>query len=313
MILIAGASGLLGANLALTAVKQGREVVCVYREHALTLPGATTIKCDLTDAAAVASLVKTTHPQAIINCAALTDIDYCESHPEEARRINTDLACCLAAHAANVRAQFAHVSTDAVFNGKCGNASEEDSTSPLSEYARTKAAAEAAVREAVPSALIVRTNIYGWNFQEKRSLAEWMLSRLESGQLLYGFTDIIFSPMLVNHLAEVLLEMMGRGISGLYHVAGGASCSKYDFARYIADVFGLDASLVVPSVMQEAGLKAPRGKNLSLDTAKITRELGRSLPDVHTGLQRFKFLRDSGYVQELKSLRGREHAHIQHR
>jgi hypothetical protein len=74
-------------------------------------------------------------------------------------------------------------------------------------------------------------NIYGWNAQNKESLAEWVLRRLEEGRDVPGFTDVFFTPLLANDLAAILFAMLQRELTGLYHVVGSERISKFEFAR----------------------------------------------------------------------------------
>ncbi len=302
MILVTGASGLLGANFVIMAQGRGEKLVAASHRHAVHLPGVQTVQTDLSDKGAAREVMRHFKPEWIVHCAALTDVDRCEEYPQEATRINVDMSRVLAQEARNVSASMVHISTDAIFDGIRGNYCEEDLPSPINMYAKTKFAGEKAVQEELEDALIIRTNIYGWNAQDKFSLAEWILGRLDAGEQVPGFTDVMFTPILVNDLIEVIFEMMKHSLKGLYHVAGSESCSKYDFAKEIARIFGYDQELVRGVPVKNAGLKAPRPQNMTLRVDGIRRALPVSLPDVASGIRRFKSLRESGFVAELKQL-----------
>ncbi len=304
MILVTGASGLLGASMVLCARQQKREVVGLFHKHALRLPGAAMLGVDLTNQEETQALVARLNPASIIHCAAATNVDWCEDHPSEADRINTQASSSLAQIAQNLGSTFVYVSTDAVFDGKKGTYSEMDEPAPINVYGRSKLNGEEEVRRWHPSALVVRVNIYGWNAQNKLSLAEWILRGLDGGQQVLGFTDIHFSPMLVNDLAEVLLAMLDSGLTGVYHVVGSERISKYEFAKRVAALFGFDPLQVVPANSTEVGLRAARPADISLDTAKVAAALARSMPDVASGLARFHRLHKSGYPQKLKTYAG---------
>src|SRR5207245_6923760 len=202
----------------------------------------------------------------------------CEYHPDQAHRINTLASSFLAALARELGCRFLHVSTDCVFDGTKGNYSEYDPPRPLNIYARSKLLAEEEVLRQLPAALVVRVNIYGWNAQPKYSLAEWILVELSSGRQVPGFTDVYFSPILVNDLAEILLTMLDRGMTGLYHVAGSERISKYKFARRVATTFGFEPDRVVSTRLAESNLRAPRPLDVSLCTEKVCLALGRPMP-----------------------------------
>ncbi|MCG2728030.1 MAG: sugar nucleotide-binding protein [Candidatus Methanoperedenaceae archaeon] len=172
-------------------------------------------------------------------------------------------------------------------------------------YAKSKLAGEDAVRSEIEDSLIVHTNIYGWNMQQgKQSLAEWILKRFENGEAVPGFHDVTFTPILVNDLSDVILDMIGVGLKGLYHVAGSEPCSKYDFALRLAEIFGFQNALVRLASIEDSLLKAPRPKNTSLKTEKVSQELGRMMPDLNSGIRHFNRLLVSGFAARLKTLGG---------
>jgi dTDP-4-dehydrorhamnose reductase len=300
MILVTGASGLLGATVLLLARDSGRGVAGLCHSHSLHLPGVPTFNADLTNSGTARALIAKLRPTAIIHCAAVTGVDWCEGHPIETERINAESPGFLAGLAKELGARFVYISTDSVFDGARGKYSESDLPCPLNVYAKSKLNGEHTVLRENPDALVVRVNIYGWNAQEKQSLAEWILGQLLAERKVPGFTDVIFSPILVNDLAEILLEMLNLGLTGIYHVTGSESISKYEFARSVATTFGLDINLVFPAQLAHAKLRAPRPLNVSLNTGKSCAALGREMPGVLEGLRRFKILKDNGYAQELR-------------
>jgi dTDP-4-dehydrorhamnose reductase len=300
MILVTGASGLLGANIVLYARDLGREVAALSYAHPIYIPGVECRIADINDSQAVHTVVNSFKVDSIVHCAAATNVDWCEDHPEEAEKINVYASRQLAQFAADSNIPLLYVSTDSVFDGKRGNYSEVDETGPLNVYSRSKLRAEQEVLQLNPKAIIARVNIYGWNAQNKKSLAEWILGELGAGRTVPGFTDIYFSPLLVNDLAEVVLAMLDRRLVGVYHVVGSERTSKFEFAVRVAETFGFESKCVVPARMAAAALRAPRPLDVSLATTKIRAELGRTMPNVQDGLERFRSLRQSGYSDQLK-------------
>jgi dTDP-4-dehydrorhamnose reductase len=304
LILVTGASGLLGANFVVMAHRRGDEVVAASNRHAISLPGVQTVQADLSDESTSKEILRSFKPQWIVHCAALTDVDRCEDFPQDAIRINAEMSHILAREAAHIGASMIYISTDAVFDGRSGGYSEEDPPCPINTYSRSKLAGEHAVQQELPGSLIIRTNIYGWNAQTKLSLAEWILGRFDAGEPVPGFRDVMFTPILVNDLIKVILEMMKHSLKGVYHVAGAESCSKYVFAAEVARIFGYSQELVRSVSVKEAGLRAPRPENMTLKVDKIRGALPVSLPGVAAGIQHFKELKDSGFVERLKRLIG---------
>jgi dTDP-4-dehydrorhamnose reductase len=260
----------------------------------LIIAGAAIRAIDLTDSNVTRKFIADLRPTAMIHCAAATNVDWCEENPDQAGAINVGASALLAQLAKEINARFIHVSTDSIFNGEKGNYSEPDEPSPLNVYAQTKLRAEREVLQYCPAALIARVNFYGWNVQKKLSLAEWVLDQLIKGNSVPGFTDVFFCPMLANDLAETVLTMLDRELTGIYNVVGSERISKHDFAARLATLFGFDFARVVPTSIADAPLRAPRPRDTSLTTGKISAALGRPMPDVATGLKRFKALREIG-------------------
>ena len=301
-LLITGASGLLGLNFAIQAAGQHTVTGVVHHNELAGVPFSV-IQADLTRPLAVADLLERTRPEVVIHCAALANLEACETQPDLAWRLNASLPGELAAATAQAGIKLVHISTDAVFDGQRGNYTEEDQTSPLGVYARSKLAGEQAVTQANPQAIIARVNFYGWSLNGARSLAEFFYRNLSVGKSVNGFMDVFFCPLLVNDLVDLLLEMVGKGFNGLYHVVSSDHLSKFEFGCRIARLFNLDEKLITPTSWRAGGLQAQRSPNLIMSTDKLARDLGFSPPDQQDGLRRFRVLFESGYPQKISLFR----------
>jgi len=286
-LLVTGASGLLGLNLALKSAESGWDVTGWSGRRALARVPFSAEQVDLLDLASIPARVAALSPDLIIHCAALADIDKAEQHPALAEKINTQVPEAIARAAKACGAQLIHISTDAVFDGQRGDYRETDAPNPISVYARTKLEGEQAVLAAYPQAVAARVNFYGWSPTGQRSLAEFFYTHLRSEQTMNGFTDVFFSPLYVGHLAELLLTIADRRLEGLYHVFCPQATSKYAFGVSIARLFELDESLINPSALQEIQAGTPRSLNLSMNTDKLQTALGTALPSEAEGLQAF--------------------------
>ncbi len=304
MLVVTGASGLLGASVLRSAVELGWETVGLCHRHVIRDPAVEFARVDLTDDSATRKLLSDLRPDVIMHCAAATNVDWCEDNPKQAEAINVQASAVLAEIASTLNARFVYVSTDSVFDGKKGDYVETDEPAPLNVYARSKLAGERETLRRNAAAIVVRVSIYGWNSQNKDSLAEWVLRRLEEGSDVPGFTDVFFTPILVNHLVPVLFAMLQHALAGLYHVAGSERISKFEFARRVAITFGFDPARVTPCQVKDMKLRAARPLDVSLNTEKIKTALGRPMPNVDSGLCEFRELRDQRYPQQLKSYLG---------
>jgi len=113
---------------------------------------------------------------------------------------------------------------------------------------------------------------------------------------------VFFCPLLANDIAPILLHMLEKGLSGLYHVVSRECASKYEFGVRVARRFDLDESLITPTSVAEAGLRAPRSPNLTLRTDKLAAALGAPPPDLSTGIDGFYSLYQQGYPQRLRRM-----------
>jgi len=299
-LLITGSSGLLGLNLALDAMRS-HQVIGVDRDTLRSVPFEL-CNADLLDPDAVYRIVAQSKPDAVIHCAALADVDVCEAKPDLAYQMNANLPAQLADVCARRKIRLIHISTDAVFDGqKAGVYVESDQPNPQGVYAQTKLEGERSVMQVNPMAIVARVNFYGWSLSGKRSLAEFFINNLGAGKTVNGFTDVLFCPMLVNHLGEVLLAMLERSLRGLYHVVGPQAMSKYQFGVEVARKFGLKDNLISPQSVDKSSLTARRSHNLWLSTHKLSTDLDMTLPAFSTGLDEFYAQYRQGYPQKIRS------------
>ncbi len=299
-ILITGASGLLGINLAMEAMRE-HDVVGVDRGKLRSAPFPV-FSVDLTHPDQIDPILDQTQPDWLINCAALANLERCEEDPLQAKRLNTDLPAWLARACAARNIRFVHISTDTVFDGtKQGFYTEEDETNPSGVYSQTKLDGERAVQDVDPQAIIARVNFYGWSLSGQRSLGEFFVNNLSQETPVNGFTDVIFCPMLVNDTARLLLKMLDQGLHGLYHVVGAQPMSKYEFGRAIARTFGYREDLISPRSVDDAGLAARRSHNLWLSTQKLSTDLVDKIPSFREGLAEFYTQFLQGNPQKIRS------------
>jgi dTDP-4-dehydrorhamnose reductase len=302
-ILVTGASGLLGLNLALEAAGAGEHIVYgTVNTHGITSEAFTVLPLDLRQPGAVERALDQSQPEWVIHCAALANVDACENDPQQAQQMNSELPAKLAEHVARGGARLLHVSTDAVFDGARGGYGEEDEPNPLGVYARSKLEGERAVARADPQAIIARVNLFGWSLSGRRSLGEFFYYNLSAGRRVMGFTDVFFCPLLANHLAQLFLEMLSGGLSGLYHVVSRDCLSKYAFGATIARRFGLEEGLITPASVSQAGLAAARSPNLTLRTEKLRAALGHPTPDIAAGVEAFYRLYEQGVAERVRGM-----------
>jgi len=299
-LFVTGGSGLLGSNIIKIAPESFDSYGSYYKNKvSFNNCPCKLEKIDLTNKNQI-KLINNLKPDLIIHCAAYVDVDGCEKDPDKAYLYNVIATENIVRICEEIGSFLIHISTDSVFDGFKGNYTEKDKTNPVNVYGKTKLQSEKIIQKSKIDYCIVRTNIYGWNKRNKYSIAEWMMSVLEKGEKLNTFYDAIFTPIIVNNLSRALFEIYKENIQGLLHVFGCESCTKFDFANTIADVFGYDKNLINKSSVDDLKLTAKRGKNLSMNTEKAQSLLKTKLLNVRDGLMEMKELKENGYVKELK-------------
>lgn len=300
--LVTGASGLLGLNFAMAVDGKKHQVIGVANTTPMTWVSFTSRQAELTEPGMTDRLIEEFKPDCILHCAAVANLEACEKDPGAAERINAILPGEISAAAAKHSIKMVQISTDAVFDGVKGNYVETDATHPLSIYARTKLEGENAALAANDRALVMRVNFYGWSAAGNRSLAEWFVHNFEAGNTIKGFTDVLFCPMMVLDLADLLVEAVEKDLKGLYHAVGPEAMSKYAFGCTIARKFGFDESLLKPASVKDSGLTAARSPNLTLSTEKLTAALGHPLPSFDSGLTKLFDQYRRGYPAYIQHL-----------
>jgi dTDP-4-dehydrorhamnose reductase len=267
-VVIAGAAGMLGRDMLLSAGNAGHDVVGFGRAE-----------MDVADADSVRRRLELERPDIVINCAAWTDVDGAETAESAAFAVNGTGAGNVAAGAREVGAAVVFVSTDYVFDGEKGEPYvESDQPAPLSAYGRTKLAGEEATAAANKRHFIVRSaglfGISGGNF------VDTMLRLAESTNEVLVVRDQVGSPTYTRHLAYGLTRLIEGIEYGIHHMAAAGRCSWYEFAREIFEQAKVDCK-VLSGTTEMLGRPAPRPAFSALQSQ---REHAIRLPSWHDGL-----------------------------
>jgi dTDP-4-dehydrorhamnose reductase len=230
---------------------------------------------DLTTPRTVHYFLEESEPAVVVNCAAMTDVDACEGRVAEAFAVNAEGAGRAAVMAARRKALFVHISTDYVFDGLKGAPYiEEDETSPLSVYGRSKLEGERLVEAAGGDWLIVRT---AWLFgPARRNFVDRMLAAARERGEVSGATDHCGSPTSARDLALAVAALIKARAGGLYHVVNAGGCSRYEAAQAAVAGAGLTAR-VLPARCADFPRPARVPANSVLSAEKLRRDIGHTL------------------------------------
>jgi dTDP-4-dehydrorhamnose reductase len=279
-IFITGGSGLLGSKIAEIALRNYE----VYAGYCHNKPEfGMPLKFDLAKDTDLEVLYKI-KPEVIIHTAALTNVDECEANKELAYKINAEGTKRVAKIANELGAFLVYVSTDYVFSGDKGMYKEEDEPNPIDYYGYTKL-----MGEKYCDCIARPCVIYGAKPASGTvNFALWLIDKLMNREEVKIVTDQFITPTLNTNLAKMLLEVAERELKGRFHLAGKERVSRYDFALQIANEFGLDKNLIIPSRMDEMKWIASRPKDSSLNTSKASRYLNEKHYDLDKALKVLK-------------------------
>lgn len=273
-VVVTGANGQLGTDVVESWTAAGDTVLGLDREG-----------LDITDRTAALHLVTRERPDVVVNCAAWTAVDACESDPERARRDNADAVAHLAEGCAVSGARLLQISTDYVFDGtKTGPYVESDATNPQSVYGQSKLAGEAAALTLGDRATVVRTS---WVCGEHGANMVKTILRLAATQPQLAFVaDQVGHPTFTADLAPLLRRIAVAGLRGVVHATNQGAVSWFEFAQAVVAASGRDPSMVSPIATADLHppRPAPRPANSVLDNAVLRAAGIELLRDFHEPL-----------------------------
>jgi dTDP-4-dehydrorhamnose reductase len=264
-IIVLGSGGRLGAALTREWRAAGDQVLGLNRQL-----------LDIGNAAAVRETLLGQEFDALVNCAAQTNVDFCETNPEEAHRLNGEAVATIADVCSRKKARCVHISTDYVFDGaKVGAYTEEDEAKPISHYGESKLAGERFLHSVSAQHLAVRVS---WVFgPDRASFVDQILKRALENDTVSAIADKIAVPTYTLDAAELLRPLLDKvPAGGVLHLCNGGSCTWQEYGQFALDVAAeagvpLKARTVDPQKM--ADLKAfiaKRPVNTAMSTARLT-------------------------------------------
>jgi len=272
-ILITGSSGRVGHYL-LHHFSGRYDVTGTYLNNNRSFKNCATRKLDLLEKDLIYRLFRDVKPDFVINTVGLSDVDKCEENHELAYNVNVLTARHLCEIGSDFKSKIVHISTDSVFDGERSNYNEENPTSPVNEYSRTKLEGEAGILKNNKN-LVIRCSVYGWtpSRNSKKTLPESIYLNLKEGKEINLFADHVLTPVYAGTLSSYIEKMLDS-CSGIFNVGIAEPVNKYEIGLMVADIFRMDKHLIKKASSSEARFLAKRPKNLSLDVSKLKNTIG---------------------------------------
>jgi dTDP-4-dehydrorhamnose reductase len=276
--LVIGGAGLVGSHV-LRALR-GRTVTGTY--HHAAYPGG--VPLDVTDAKAVRERVHAARPDVVVLAAAAPYVERCEREPEATRAVNVEGTRAVAEAAAELSATLVVFSSEYVFDGARGEYSEDDPVAPLNEYGRQKAEIEEIARRSGRHLVCRTSGVFGAEAARKNFVFQ-LVDALRAGRPFIVPADQLITPTEAASLAGAVVELVDRGLSGTFHVAGPERLPRPEFAARVARAFGLDAGLLRSVPTSDLGLAARRPLRAGLRDDRLRAALGHGLTPVDDALR----------------------------
>ena len=292
-VVITGSNGLLGQSLLnlLLNEKENYQVFGFSRGN--NRSGRTDfeyVSIDITQEKKLKTELLKIQPDFIINTAAMTQVDDCETNKKECDILNVDVVKWLKEVAEEINSHIIHISTDFIFDGKKGYYKEDDEPNPLSYYGLSKLKSEEILINSTINFTILRTIlVFGKVYDMSRSnIVLWVKQMLENKKEVTIVDDQYRMPTYAEDLALACKLALDKKAKGIYHISSNQLLSIYEIAKQIAQVFELDENLIIPISTSTLNQTAPRPEKTGFDLTKTRSVLGFYPKSFKEDLQRFK-------------------------
>ncbi len=293
-VLITGASGMLGSTLTL-ALKEKYTIFATDCTNFKNNHVKNFKEFDLLSDS-YEKLIRWSIPDVIIHCAAITNVDQCEEHPNQAMAVNAESVKKLL-QCKNNNTKIIFISSEAVFSEEQPLAKENDTTNPETVYGKSKVLAEDYLKNANNSHLVIRTTIVGKNIDtNKSSFVEWIINSVKHKEEIVLFDDVFFTPITIWSFAEEIEWILRNNVSGVIHIAGQQPVSKFEFGNLVCEELGLDVSLIKSGSIDNVDFQAKRSKDQTIDSSYYQNLSKHRMPSINKTIKilsdKFKEIKD---------------------
>jgi len=285
-ILVTGASGMLGATLAITLSKKYN--VFGTGSSNISLP----IKYKVFDLKmdSYQELIDWSNPEIIIHCAAITDGNYCENNFNDAFNTNGFSVKKLIDNTKE-NVKIIYISTDAVFSSELNMAKENDCTEPENIYGKSKELGEFFLINSKRNYLILRTTIVGLNnFRNKVGFVEWIINSIKNKKTISLFDDVLFTPINIWDFVKEIIFLVDKNLnkSEILHICGSENVTKYDFGICLIKELDLDKKYIQKGLISNFKQRAKRSNDQTLDCSYYQKKYKRILPKLAQTIKSIK-------------------------
>ena len=264
-ILITGGAGLLGVNLALR-ISNNYKIYTLLNKKIINIPST----LNNIDMKPLEKIFDEFSPNLVINTVAKTNIEMCEEKPLIATEVNFNYSKKIVELCKINKCKLVHISTDHLSDGSKSFVKENQEVVPLNQYALTKSLAEKYILKEMTSAIIVRTNFFGWGPKYRNSFSDKIINEISNSKYVSLFEDAFFSPVSIRRLCKIIIMLFENEARGIFNVSSNERISKLKFGLMLCDNFKLNKEYVLKAKMIERSDLIVRPRDTSLNNQKVT-------------------------------------------
>jgi dTDP-4-dehydrorhamnose reductase len=300
-ILFTGGAGLLALNWAFATAKN-YDVVLGLHKKSISVAGFTTVFIDMETVSGFGSVLRNIQPDIVIHCAGLANVEACEADPGLAYHANVQLSANVANACKQQGVQLVYISTDHLFDGHTPLVTEDEIPAPVNEYGKTKLGGERKTLEISADFLAIRTNFYGWGPSYRRSFSDMIIDNLGKQKIVTLFNDFYYTPIVIEELAETVMELLAKKGNGIFNVTGDERISKFEFGIRLANRFGLNIDHIKNSSFTERKDLVKRPADLSLSNKKVSAFLQRGIGCINDNIEKLYRQQKSGQFETMRNI-----------
>ena len=286
-VIITGGSGLLALNWAFFKKKDAHITLLLHQSKAF-IQGVNSIFISLDSEIAMYEFLLKKQHSVVIHCAAITDVDYCETNAKVAYETNVLIPENLAKVCYKLDIMFVHISSDHLFSGLNPYSTEYSEISPLNVYGTSKAKAEEKVISSNPESLIIRTNFFCWGTSYRTSFSDFLINAIREKRKISLFTDIFYTPIYDRNLIEFVHTLINSNYKGIFNIVGSERVSKYEFGKMIFNNFSGDMDLITKVQYEKQMNLIQRPSDMSLSNDKLVETLNVKIEKLEDQINHLK-------------------------
>ena len=297
---VSGASGLLSINIFFKYYQNFNFTGTLHNKILdLGLKNISLIKIDLFDKSQLIHLLKKTKPNYFLHNAALTNVEFCENNQDLCNKVNFELTKLIVDICKDLGIKLIFLSSDQLYSGNKQSYKEDDMTSPINNYGKSKVMSEEYILKYLSDSIIIRTNFFGWGTSYRKSFSDRILDIYNVHNKV--LSDVFFNPVYTGTLIEIIFKLVSINFKGVINVSSDDPISKYNLANQLLSSFNI-IKTIQPTKLDHLPDYLKRPKKMVLDNSKLKKILDIKSVDIKDSIKNLKLDKINGFANILKKI-----------